>query len=284
MPSLRKQLYAFLFFVALVTIAISYDAYFPTEIAALPTPKWQRSQALDANFMIPPHSYPYSSPVAMATATVPSLVEHLLHKSYSEYLLDKNAPTYMFLAKEDFTKKFNSFVYPYAKKQSDAIAAQSAGPTGFVDPISDYILIAQNPGYDFPHYLAISTHEALHYYSRSNGQQEFLPFYIEEGLTEYFRQKAFNSSYGDSDIGIKYVGWQNQKEIIDYLAEKIPQDDLRDIYFRQGAGKFDAVFNKYFPNTDIKEFRRLNEDLGGLFDVEVEKSKNIKDAIKELLV
>ncbi|TXH05370.1 MAG: hypothetical protein E6R05_02235 [Candidatus Moraniibacteriota bacterium] len=93
--------------------------------------------------------------------------------------------------------------------------------------------------------FSVLTHEYLHYTSYVS-EERVLPSFFEEGLTEYFSRRVIQKKFGvDTNIGYPLV-----TRIIQEIANKIPEDELAEIYFTKDVVRLestlDAVYGKDF--------------------------------------
>jgi hypothetical protein len=99
-------------------------------------------------------------------------------------------------------------------------------------------------------YISTLIHEYLHYDSNP-AEKKSLPLFFEEGLTEYFSRETQKSGIG-GDINLGYPLITN---IIKRLAEKIPEQDLKDVYYSKDADALKAMLDKNLG----KDFFEKNE-------------------------
>ncbi len=99
-------------------------------------------------------------------------------------------------------------------------------------------------------YISTLIHEYLHYDSHVS-KEKSLPHFFEEGLTEYFSRETQKSGMGtDIDLGYPLI-----TSIIKRLAEKIPEQELKDVYYSKDADALTALLNRSLG----KDFFEKNE-------------------------
>jgi len=99
--------------------------------------------------------------------------------------------------------------------------------------------------------IRLTVHELLHIYSHNT--ETYLPTAFEEGMTEYLANMAMGFNEKDS---IRVSGYPLEVQVIYALLEKIPEDELINVYFSKDDKKFKALFEKYFPDTSYEGFVR----------------------------
>jgi len=88
-------------------------------------------------------------------------------------------------------------------------------------------------------YLAILTHEYLHYASYVNDER-YLPLFFEEGLTEYFTREILRE-----ELGIDaYVGYPIVVRTVESLVRDIDHDQLLKAYFSKDTDLLISLLNK----------------------------------------
>lgn len=99
-------------------------------------------------------------------------------------------------------------------------------------------------------YISTLIHEYLHYDSYVS-KDKSLPLFFEEGLTEYFSRKTQKNELGsDTNLGYPLI-----TKIIERIAEKIPEQDLKEIYFSKDVDLLKASLEKNLG----KDFFKKNE-------------------------
>ncbi len=107
-------------------------------------------------------------------------------------------------------------------------------------------------------YLEIINHEILHYYADAPDQEDVLPTFINEGLTEYFSTLSFGYT------GEKFystLSYPLEVRVVELLLKKMTIEDMRKVYFNQDAVLLRALFQEHFQGVSYEEFELLGTDI-----------------------
>lgn len=97
-------------------------------------------------------------------------------------------------------------------------------------------------------YMEVLLHEMLHHYSHGG---PYLEQFLNEGITEYLTYDQL----GVEDIDMPEIaGYYKELQIVMALLEKIPEDELLEVYFDGEENSFRTLFRKYFPRVDYQDF------------------------------
>lgn len=97
-------------------------------------------------------------------------------------------------------------------------------------------------------YLSTLIHEYLHYDSYVSNEKS-LPQFFEEGLTEHFSRKIQKESF-ESDINL---GYPLVATMIKKIIEKVPEDDLLEIYYSKDVEDLRSLINKNLGENFYEE-------------------------------
>jgi hypothetical protein len=99
-------------------------------------------------------------------------------------------------------------------------------------------------------YFGTVVHEYFHYTSYISDENK-LPTFFEEGLTEYFARKAIRENMGiETNEGYPLI-----VKVIERMMEKIPEDKFQEVYFAKNKEKLASVLDESFG----KDFYKNNE-------------------------
>lgn len=115
----------------------------------------------------------------------------------------------------------------------------------FMSPSSIYlkddslvVQIVSTSVHEFTHFAVYNTHRDL-------------PAFIDEGMTDYLMWKALGYNKYFS-VGIS--GYYAEMQIVFSLLEKIPFDEMLDMYIAGDSVRFKKSFVKYFPGVSYEDF------------------------------
>jgi hypothetical protein len=146
-------------------------------------------------------------------------------------------------------------------KVEDSIAeSQSENAAGnFFTPST---IVIRYFGNDLPmstkDYVEIVNHEILHYYTDIPKQENVLPSFLNEGLTEYFSTVSFGYTGEEFYTTLSYP---LEVRVVELLLKKIPLQDMQKVYFNQDLVLFKFLFKEHFKSVAYEEFELLGGEI-----------------------
>lgn len=153
-------------------------------------------------------------------------------------------------------------MYSITQKRQEEFLRSPVIPEGeagvFVFPNSIHIkYVAEKPA-KFSSYLATVIHEYLHYLS-SHQVEDFSSF-LNEGVTDYITGNLIKNFLKLENVD-GYLGYPKEVEIITSLADKIPEDELVEVYFSKNESKLRSRFNNTFKDITYSDFISKSEEV-----------------------
>lgn len=90
-------------------------------------------------------------------------------------------------------------------------------------------------------FFATLVHEYYHYSSYIS-EERTLPYFFEEGLTEYFARKTIRENLNVET----QIGYPMTTRIIEEMAEKIPESRLEEVYFTKNGDELVSLLNEAY--------------------------------------
>lgn len=135
----------------------------------------------------------------------------------------------------------------------------------------------------FSDYLEVVNHEILHYYASRSRQEETMPTFLDEGLTEAFSDESLGYPIGN----FSHSAYEAEVRIVALLAQKMDLETLKNLYFSGNMTTFEKEFKKAFPGVSWDAFLLLGEKINS--DTWLEENNDIEsyselERMEELLL
>jgi len=136
------------------------------------------------------------------------------------------------------------------EQQSSDVLEEQKGElsNGIYFPDIQNVYMRVIPNQDAFVYLNTLLHELFHHYSKGGSE---LPAFLNEGITDFQTLKSFNLS--DYEIAGS-SGYFKEVQVVFALLERIPEEELMNVYFNNNIVAFEQLFKKYFPEANYETF------------------------------
>ena len=107
--------------------------------------------------------------------------------------------------------------------------------------------------------LGVFIHELLHYHSYSYAED--LDSALNEGMTDYFTAELLSKYMQNRGDVRQIIGYEAETQLIRSLARKIPDQEMKNIYFSQSTAQLETAITTHYPSADYASFISLLKSL-----------------------